>query len=215
KTATADGLPVVVLSAGSQVDYTYEVVNTGQLPLEGLTVVETDFTGAGTLAPPTCALTRLEPGEGTTCTTTYVVQQEDVDAGGFVNAAVAEATAPASTVVTRSAEARLALPVPSRPALALTKTATVVDADADADGRVSVGDTVEWRFVVANTGNATLADVAVADATAGPVTCASTTLLPAATTTCTAPGHVVTAADAARGHVRNTATASATDPLGT
>lgn len=213
KSATADGLPVVVLSAGSQVDYTYEVVNTGQLPLEGLTVVETDFTGAGTLAPPTCALTRLEPGEGTTCTTTYVVQQEDVDAGGFVNAAVAEATAPASTVVTRSAEARLALPVPSRPALALTKTATVVDADAD--GRVSVGDTVEWRFVVANTGNATLADVAVADATAGPVTCASTTLLPAATTTCTAPGHVVTAADAARGHVRNTATASATDPLGT
>src|SRR5690606_23186711 len=165
KTATADGLPVVVLSAGSQVDYTYEVVNTGQLPLEGLTVVETDFTGAGTLAPPTCALTRLEPGEGTTCTTTYVVQPEDVDAGGFVNAAVAEATAPASTMVTRSAEARLALPVPSRPALALTKTATVVDADAD--GRVSVGGTVAWRFGVANTASATPAHGARRGACAG------------------------------------------------
>ena len=70
----------------------------------------------------------------------------------------------------------------------------------------AAGDTVTYSFVVTNTGNVTVTDVAVTDtftAPAGPeltVSCPVTTLAPAASTTCTA-SYTVTQADVDNGSI--------------
>ena len=54
---------------------------------------------------------------------------------------------------------------------------------------------------------------AITDAKVGPVTCATTTLAPSASTTCTKT-YTLTQADVDAGHVPNSATASGTPPTG-
>ncbi|MFC4587034.1 DUF7507 domain-containing protein [Sphaerisporangium corydalis] len=99
------------------------------------------------------------------------------------------------------------------PSLALLKTATVVDADGS--GTAGAGDSIEWGFAVTNTGTVALTGVTVTDTKAGPVTCPSGALAPAATIACTAAPYVITLADVAGGSVRATATASGTANGGT
>ncbi|QZY28801.1 beta strand repeat-containing protein [Nocardioides coralli] len=95
----------------------------------------------------------------------------------------------------------------SAPAVALDKQAGTL-VDADNDGRPSPGDTVDYTFVVTNTGNVDLAAVSVSDPLVGTVTCPAGTLAPTASVTCTAAAYAVTQADIDTGRVDNTATAT-------
>ena len=81
---------------------------------------------------------------------------------------------------------------------------------------ITLGDDLWYQFVVTNTGNVTLTNVAVVDDTFGiAVTCPATTLAPVVSTTCTADAaHTVTVAEADAGNVHNEATTNATDPNG-
>ena len=103
--------------------------------------------------------------------------------------------------------------VTQTPALSIVKTADPVTVTA-------AGDSVDYSFVVTNTGNVTVTDVTVTDtftAPAGPeltVTCPDTTLAPAASTTCTA-SYTVTQADVDNGSIVNSAVADGLDPTGT
>ncbi|WP_062387494.1 CshA/CshB family fibrillar adhesin-related protein [Demequina iriomotensis] len=92
---------------------------------------------------------------------------------------------------------------PPAPGMSLTKTHT--------GGAVVAGQTLTFDLAFTNTGNVPLTAVAVADPTATTSGCTWATVAPHATVTCTAAA-TVTASDVARGYVRNTATASATDP---
>ena len=68
--------------------------------------------------------------------------------------------------------------------------------------------------MVQNTGNVTLhVGRASTDAKVGPVTCATTTLAPGATTTCSTT-YTLTQADVDAGHVANTASVAGTPPIG-
>ncbi|MGO4653083.1 hypothetical protein AB4068_15475 [Arthrobacter sp. 2RAF22] len=99
------------------------------------------------------------------------------------------------------------------PALSVVKS-------ADKASLVKAGDVVGYSFLVTNTGNATVSDVAVGDvqaapagALAGPIACPVTVLAPQAQTICTG-SYTVTQADIDHGSVADTATASGTGPGG-
>ena len=85
--------------------------------------------------------------------------------------------------------------------------------DVDGNGRVDAGDTIDYAFVVTNTGAVTLTGVGVTDPKTAPVSCPAATLAPGESTTCTAT-YTITQADVNSGSVDNTAHANGTPPTG-
>ncbi len=78
-----------VTDAGDTVFYTFDVLNTGNLTLDQIAISDPvaviDVTTVGPLLP---------DARDTSLTASYVLQQEDIDAGGFENSATAIATVP-------------------------------------------------------------------------------------------------------------------------
>jgi hypothetical protein len=94
----------------------------------------------------------------------------------------------------------------SAPALTLVKSATE-------SSYYAAGQTINYGYLVTNTGNVTLSAVGVVDAHAGltGLSCPDSTLAPAATETCSAT-YQVTPADVSAGSIVNTATAQGAAP---
>jgi uncharacterized repeat protein (TIGR01451 family) len=94
----------------------------------------------------------------------------------------------------------------SAPALTLVKSATEPSYDA-------AGQTINYNYLVTNTGNVTLSGVGVIDAHVGltGLSCPNTILAPSSIETCSAT-YQVTAADLSAGSIINTATAQAVPP---
>ena len=207
---TAD--PTTVTAAGDTVAYSFVVSNTGNVTLTDVVVTDTFTAPAGPELVVTCPVTTLAPTESTTCTATYTVTQADVDAGSIQNSAIATGTPPNGGAPVDSEPSEATVSIPADPSIAIVKTADPTTVD-------NAGDSVAYSFVVTNTGNVTLTDVAVTDtftAPAGPelvVTCPVTTLAPAESTTCTAT-YTVTQADVDNGSILNSATAEGIDPGG-
>ncbi|WP_220188970.1 DUF7507 domain-containing protein, partial [Streptomyces phytophilus] len=186
------------LEVGDEVPYTYTVTNTGNTELEDVTVTD------DRLGPITCPQTTLAPGESVRCTATGTVTEEDAARGEVPNTATATATFEGEEVGPE--EDSLNLPVRrTEPGPALTLIKSVPD---DLNLPLEEGDTVPYTFTVTNTGNTVLEDVTVVDSRLGPVSCPQTTLAPGESVRCTGTG-TVTAEDAARGELPNTATATA------
>ncbi|MFF8770873.1 hypothetical protein [Kitasatospora sp. NPDC015120] len=194
------------LVAGEKVAYSFAVTNTGNVTLKDVKVTETAFTGHGTLDAVTCpdGAASLAPGATVTCTAGYTVTQADVDAGTVKNTATATGTPPRGEAPV-SPPSAVTVPSSGKGVLGLTKTADVTDTNKT--GRNDTGDRIDWKLTVANQGTLTVTDIAVDDPTAGDVTCPRTSLAPGETMTCTTKPHTVTAQDAERGKVVNTATA--------
>ena len=194
--------------AGETITYSFLVTNTGTSQLNSVTVNDPRVPGV------TCPVTTLAPGASTTCTATYTVTQADVDAasGTVVNTATASGTPPGGTPVT-TPPSSTTTPTDRRRGIALDK-----QVNPGADGVATLGETLQYSFVVTNTGTVTLSNLAIADekVTSGgsTITCPVTTLAPGASTTCTAP-YTVTAADMNNATIQNTATANAAGPNGT
>ncbi len=116
------------------------------------------------------------------------------------------ATAAATSTATVTATAA--------PAVTLVKTATVAPAADQAN--VKVGDVVTYSFKVTNSGNTTIASVALTDPSdsASPVACAGG-LAPGASITCSGTTtHTITQADVDAGTRSDTASATGTDTKG-
>ena len=184
--------------AGSTVPYTFLVTNTGNVTLTSVAVTD------GRVGTVSCPVTQLAPGAATTCTATYTLTQADVNAGHVINTASVSANPPSGAAVTGTDT--VTLPIPAAPALTLDKQAGTATGN-------TAGSTVPYTFLVTNTGNVTLTGVAVTDARVGTVTCPVTTLAPNASTTCTA-SYTLTQTDVDAGKVVNTASVSATPPIG-
>ena len=146
---------------GDRIDWTYRVTNTGTVTLTDVDVADSlpGVSDPTVSAWPNGTDGTLLPGQSVTATARSTVTQTDVDAGSVVNRATATAATPdgvtdpgaqddSATVVLRSAEQRIAV----------TKTARLADGSTGA-----AGDTVEFGYVVTNTGTATLSGVAVTD----------------------------------------------------
>ena len=185
-------------TVGSTVPYTFLVTNTGNVTVTALTIADPKVGAV------TCPVTTLAPTEQTTCTATYTLTQDDVDAGHVANTATASAKQPSGTPV--SVTDTIDTLVPATPSITLDK-------QAGAESGATAGSSVPYTFLVTNTGNVTAHGLTIADPIAGTVTCTVTTLAPGAQTTCTA-SHALTQAEVDAGHVTNTAIATVTPPVG-
>ncbi|MEY4371278.1 MAG: hypothetical protein RL219_47, partial [Actinomycetota bacterium] len=188
---------------GDQIEYTLVATNTGNVSLYNVTVTDPLLSGI------TCSRTLptgLLPGASVTCTGTYTVTQADIDGGSVTNSASASGAPRGGTPVSASASNTVD-GVPPVPRLTVTKTATPAAFS-------TVGDTVTWTIVVRNTGLATLTNLGVSDSL-GSLDCTPTipidTFAPGDTVSCTYTA-TVTAEDAERGSIVNTASATATGP---
>ena len=152
-----------VTEAGDPIAYSFHILNNGNVTLTNIRISDP------LLPDLDCpAIASLEPGQEAdfTCigtTNIYPVTQEDIDTygdgGQIVNVATTIADTPAAGVtVSDDDDHRVDLPV-RRPDLTLEKSANVTS--------ISAPVTVQYQFRVENTGNVTINDLVVADATLG------------------------------------------------
>ncbi len=195
--------PNTVSAVGEVVTYSFLVTNTGNVTLTAIAVSD-PLPG---LSAVTCPLSTLAPSASTTCTATYTVAQADVDAGSIVNTATASGTPPSGPPVTDADSTTVA--VPSGPGITIVKSTTATQYTA-------VGQILNFTLTATNTGNVTLTNVTISDATAVLGTCTPgtpATLAPGQSLGCTA-SHTVTQADLDHGSFDNIAAVSGTPPQG-
>lgn len=199
--------------AGETLTYTFVAQNSGNVTLTGVSVTD-PMPGLSALSftwPAAAGV--LAPGQSVTATATYVVTQANVDTGSIRNTATATATPPSGPALTRTDSVTVTFT--QNPTLLLEKSGSVPD-----PANVQVGTVVTYTFVVTNTGNTTVSNVAVADPMPGlsAITFGAWPGTPGVLT----PGQSVTASatysvtqqDIDRGGVTNTATATGTSPGG-
>lgn len=188
--------------AGDTIAYTFTVTNTGTTTLTGVSVADPRLTG-----DIVCDATKLVPGASTLCAgAPAVLTQGEIDAGEITNTASATGTGTGDEPPTT--EDTVVTPIEAQPAIALTKTGGDY-ADVNGNGRIDAGDSVAFRFTVANTGARTLDDVVIHDPLlGGAVACRVPALAPGASADCGPIPYTLTASDAAAGKVVNVATVS-------
>ena len=157
KSATLDDSVVAPsgrADAGDEINYTFTVVNTGNVTLDP--VVVTDDAADSV----TCPGSSLASGETMICAGTVVLSQAQIDSGSVFNTASAEGTF-GSTVVSAADTANVML-APA-PGISVTKVGTVDSSVVAPVDRVDPGDVANYDISVVNTGNVTLDPVAVSD----------------------------------------------------
>jgi uncharacterized repeat protein (TIGR01451 family) len=212
-TVVKSASPAAVTAAGQLISYSFLATNTGNVTLTNVAVTDTQAAPAGSLASgPACPAATLAPGATETCTATYTVTQADIDNGSVSDSATVSGNSPSGAPVT-SPPSTATVPVTQAGGLTVVKSALPPVITA-------AGQLVSYSFLVTNTGNVTLTNVAVADLQAAPAAslasgpaCPAATLAPGATETCTAT-YTVTQADIDNGSVSDSATVSGDPPSG-
>ncbi|WP_367714543.1 hypothetical protein AB2N04_10995 [Nitratireductor sp. GISD-1A_MAKvit] len=196
-----------VVDAGDAIKYRFEIENSGNVTLKEVTLSDpkADVSGA--------PVTSLAPGakDTTTFTAEYTLTQADLDAGKLTNTATASATTPDGKAA--SDESTVELLLSAAPAALFIKSGELVDTNGS--GRPDVGDVIEYRFLVRNTGNVSLKKLRVAD---------DLVAVTGGTLDSLAPGEVdnttfearyeITQEDIQKGQVENTAKLHAEAPSG-
>jgi large repetitive protein len=194
-------------AVGDEIDYTFEVTNSGTRAYVRDVTVEDDrigsilcFTATGPNGPDFIA------DETVTCTGTYTVTQDDLDAGQIVNEAFAR------TTINAGADVITSPPVTETVGAALTPELTVVKT-ATPNPVTAVGQEVTYDITVTNTGNQTIRGIEVLDPLLPDLACTVNVLAVGADLVCT-DTYTVTQADIDRGTLVNTATATGRTPAG-
>jgi hypothetical protein len=197
-------------------DFGFRVTNSGNVPLGGPVVVTSDASSSDSISSAVLGDTRdstpvdcpgvrtvgngdraLDPGESVRCAWSYDITQADLDAGSVT----AISSVSVDGVTSRSELTVAGIP---EPGLTLDKSTTTESYD-------EIGDSIDYTFVVTNTGNLTLTgpfEVTDPRIAGGPV-CEELpeTLAPDAFFTCTAT-YPITQADLDARSVTNVATAT-------
>jgi uncharacterized repeat protein (TIGR01451 family) len=159
----ADTAPGPHVAAGSTVTFTYVVTNTGNVPLANV-VVSDDKLG------PVTSFTGDTNGNGLldlTETWTYTRTATALAGQQTNTGTVTGLGAGTATTVSDSNPANY---LGDAPAINIVKFVNGQDADSAPGPQVAVGSTVTFTYVVTNTGNVPLANVAVSDDKLGPIT---------------------------------------------
>ncbi len=165
--ASAFSTPAAV---GDLITYSFEITNTGNLPLTNVTITDIlpDVQVTGTIATLAVGAT-----DTTSITATYALKQQDIDAKEVENSATVTGTYgvdgagnPVNVTDVSGSDATnddpTVVAVVPDPSIELIKSiASVVDTNAN--GLRDAGDTVNYMFTVRNTGNLNLANVTVTD----------------------------------------------------
>ncbi len=197
------------------VTYDYVVTNTGNITITiPITVTDNlipNLNPADVITCDTWPVAGLAPGNTYNCTGTYTVTSNDVAIGSVTNLASAS-----DGTITSPTDSET---VPSGATPALTVVKTSVDTSY-----ASVGETLNYTYVVENTGNAAFVeDILVTDDKIGTLVCWTATasdpdFIPAEKTTCSTDitnAYTVTQADIEAGSVTNNAYSSTIYALST
>ena len=152
-----------------------------------------------------CPDASLAPAASETCTGSYTTTQADVDAGSVTNTATATGTDPQDKPVTSNPSTVTVDAADTTSSLSLTKSVTAATRSYSAAGQ-----TLNYDYLVTNTGTTTISSIAVSDDLIATVSCPQPSLAPRASETCTG-SYTTTQADVDTGSVTNTATASGVD----
>ncbi len=188
--------PTTYSSVGATIAYTYTLKNTGNVTLSAPYSVSDDKASVSCPASPAT----LAPNASVDCTASYTITQADLDAGSVTNKATGQAMYGDSTVNSNQDTATVT---------AAQASALHLDKTAKQSSYNQVGDTIDYTYVVKNTGNVTLSGPVTVNDDKAAVTCPAGDLAPDASISCTAT-YTVTQADLDAGSVTNKATAHAT-----
>ena len=185
----------VFTASGQTLHYSYLVTNTGDGTLNGVAVQDNLISGVS------CPDSSLAAGAHETCTGSYVTTSANVTAGFVTNTATASGNDSNGNPVTSGPSS---VTVPFSGLTIVKSTASVFTAS---------GQTLDYSYLVTNTGDGTLTGVAVQDNLISGVSCPDSSLAAGAHETCTG-SYVTTGANVTAGSVTNTATASGNDSNG-
>jgi uncharacterized repeat protein (TIGR01451 family) len=158
------------LSAPETVTYNYRVTNTGNVTLTGISLSDNNDND-----DMSCPGTTLAVGDYMDCTATHTFTQAELDAGGTL-----DNTVTASSNETSNANDSLSIPIDQNPGMSIVKSSTT-------SSLASAPVTVNYSYVVTNTGNVTLTGISLTDNNDNnDLSCPSTTLAAGADMTCTA-----------------------------
>ncbi|WP_165958691.1 SpaA isopeptide-forming pilin-related protein [Macrococcoides bohemicum] len=190
-----------IVKEGDIVTYNFNVTNTGNVTLNNVSINDPMLSGIVAVEK-----TTLLPGESTTAKATYTVTSKDLANPTIVNTATVTGTPPTGSNVT----AKDTETITPQVAPAIT-----IDKSTQNEVITGPGQTINYQFIVTNTGDTTLSNVVVDDPMfAEGITLEDTTLSPGESTTGNAE-HVVTQSEFDSGLVKNTATVKGTPPSGT
>ena len=206
KTGTLDLGADGVASVGDIITYTFEVCNTGTVDISNITITDPLVTVMG---GPTAVLV-AGTCDNTTFTGTYAITQMDIDNLAINNTATTTGEDPDGNPVEDMDEDMV--PIPVSAGLIFEKVGTFTDENGN--GITEIGETISYTFTVANTGNAAITNITIADplvtVSGGPIDLAA-----GATDNTTFTGvYTITQADLDNGMVNNIATVNGTDPNG-
>jgi hypothetical protein len=170
----ADTRPGPYLEVGQMVTWTYAITNVSAVSLSSVMV--TDSQGVDV----SCPGTTLAPRASFTCTATGTVE-----AGPYDNLGTVRAVPPGGGYVSASDPSHYYGAVLG---ITLEKQTNGYDADTPPGPYIEAGAVVQWTYMIANTGNVSLAEILVEDDQGLAVNCASTTLVAGAIMTCLATG---------------------------
>jgi uncharacterized repeat protein (TIGR01451 family) len=196
----------VSTTAGATMSVTFEVENTGNTTLIGVTVTD-DVIPAGAIS---CPDSVLDAGEKMTCTAEWAAPAvgephtnvvtvsgtpTQVDGQPILDPATGDPMGPVDDDDPATAW------TPAHPAVTIVKAINGDDANAAPGLSVAAGSTMAVTFLVTNTGDVRLSPIVVTDSDATTISCPVSSLEPGGSTTCTASipapaigaGHVDTA----------------------
>ncbi len=211
--ADADTAPGPLVAVGDEVKWTYVVTNTGTADLNNVTVTDDQIDDDSTID---CGLETnnvievLEAGQSITCTATGTATEGQYTNTGTATGVGPETVGPDGEPVpgTEVDDEDDANYFGSGPSIDIEKSVqTNFDADEPVGPAVAPGGDVKFTYVVTNTGNVDLVDVAVSDDIEGDITCPATELAVDESMTCEI---VVSAIDG--GEYSNTGSATGTGP---
>ncbi len=185
-------------AAGQTINYRYLVINTGTTTLTSIGVSDNK------VASVTCPQSSLASRAAETCTGSYSTVQADVDAGSVTNTAEAMATDPLGNNVTSASSPVTVDESGATSSLSLSKSTTT-------SAFSKAGQSIDYDYLVANTGTTTLAAISVSDNKVSTVSCPSSSLAPGVSETCTG-FYTTTQTDVDNGSVTNVATAAGLPP---
>jgi trimeric autotransporter adhesin len=197
---------------GDTITYTFAVTNTGTTTLTNVVVTDPMLGLIITGSP----IASLAPGvTNISLTGTYIITQDDVDAGKVVNQATVTAKDPQNNDVTDISGSTITTddatetPIGQRSTIALVKTGSI-----GGTGTGLLGETITYTFAVTNTGTTTLTAIEVTDPMVGLIITGSpiASLAPGDTDTSVTGTYIITQADIDAGKVINQATVTAKDP---
>ena len=198
---------------GDVITYAFAVHNTGNVTLTNIALTE-QVTGV-TVLNPSGWTGPLEAGDVNTdaFTATYALTQADIDRGSFANTAVVSGAGPGTggipQTVTDTSGTDITNDTPTEQLFDVVSSLSIVKSHTAAlSTPPRPGDVITYSFLVTNTGNVTLSDVAVSDPLADLVMPVKTieTLLPGAENAVTLTAtYAVKQSDIQAGEVRNTA----------